>query len=406
VSWSEIVGADFAARGTPGDAVDGAVPAWVVRPGTVAEARSCVQAVAAARETLVPSGLGAHLDRGAPPAAVGVLLRVDRLAAVVDHQPGDMTVTVQAGCPLGALDRALAPSGQWLPLDPPRPDATTVGGVLAANLSGPLRMSQGTARDLLLGIAVVDATGALVRGGGRVVKNVAGYDLPKLHVGAYGTLGVIVEATFRLRPRPACERAVVLSGTLERAAAAGLAARDLPVPPFWLELAVPGVLADGAALAIGFAGLGEETAAGVAAGTALAAAHGLGARPVEDGAALRARLGGFGTDAPAVLRAATLPTGVAAVLDAAGGRPAVAHLANGVVRVACAGGDVPALVAALRPGLEATGGSLVVERAVADAKRGVDPWGDVGSAHALMRGVKAALDPARTFAPGRFVGGL
>jgi glycolate oxidase FAD binding subunit len=406
VSWIALVGAEFATRGSADDAVDGIVPEWVVRPGTVGEVQACVAAAAAAEVSLVASGRGAHLDRGAPPAWLTVLLRLDRLDAVLDHQPGDMTVTVQAGCTLAALDRALAPSGQWLPLDPPRPDATTVGGALAANLSGPLRASQGTARDLLLGLVVVDARGALVRGGGRVVKNVAGYDLPKLHVGALGTLGAIVEATFRLRPRPPCERAVVLAGTAERTAAAGLAARDLAVPPFWLELAAPGVLADEAAVAVGFAGLAEEADAGIAAASTLAAAHGLAARPADDGAALRARLGAFGLDAPAVLRAATLPTGVAAVIAAAGGRPAVAHLASGVVRIACRPGDVSELIAALRPRLEAAGGSLVVERGVPEAKRGVDPWGDVGPALALMRGVKAALDPGGTFAPHRFVGGL
>lgn len=406
MSWAALVGADFVRRGSTGDAVDGVVPEWVVRPGTAGEVRACVHAVAAQERSLVASGRGAHLDRGAPPSSCFVLLRLDRMDAVLDHQPGDMTVTVEAGCTLAALDGVLAPAGQWLPLDPPRPEATTVGGALAANLSGPLRASQGTARDLLLGVVVVGSDGALVRGGGRVVKNVAGYDLPKLHVGALGTLGVIVEATFRLRPRPPCERAVVLAGPAERAAAAGLAARDLAVPPCWLELAAPGVLDERAVLAVGYAGLAGEVAAGCDAASALAAAHGLAARVVDAGAALRGRLGAFGLDAAAVLRAATLPTGVAAVLDAAGGRPAVAHLANGVVRIACACDDLRGLVAALRPGLEATGGSLVVERAEPEAKRGVDPWGDVGPALALMRGVKAALDPSRTLAPGRFVGGI
>src|SRR5439155_13006439 len=134
---------------------------------------------------------------GAPPARLDAVLRLDRVARVIDHQPGDMTVTVEAGCPLATLAEVLGAAGQWLPLDPPRADATTVGGLVAADLSGPLRASQGRVRDLLLGVRVVGADGVLVSGGGRVVKNVAGYDLPKLHVGALGTLGVIVEATFK-----------------------------------------------------------------------------------------------------------------------------------------------------------------------------------------------------------------
>src|SRR5581483_5032917 len=140
------------------------------------------------------------------------------------------------GCPLAALGRVLAGAGQWLPLDPPRADATTVGGLVAADLSGPLRASQGRVRDLLLGIRTIGADGALVAGGGRVVKNVAGYDLPKLHVGALGTVGVIVEATFKVRPRPACEEAVVLACPQVRAAAdAALAVRDA-AEPLWLEI--------------------------------------------------------------------------------------------------------------------------------------------------------------------------
>jgi glycolate oxidase FAD binding subunit len=117
---------------------------------------------------------------------------------VIDHQPGDMTVTAAAGCTLATLESALARHGQWLPIDPPMAETTTVGGLVAANLSGPLRGLAGHgARSPPRG-RVVDATGALVRGGGRVVKNVAGYDLPKLYVGALGSLGVLTAATFKV----------------------------------------------------------------------------------------------------------------------------------------------------------------------------------------------------------------
>jgi glycolate oxidase FAD binding subunit len=416
IDWTAIVGADFAARGGPGDQVDGLVPDWVVRPADVGEAQAAVRTGA----RLVASGLGAHLDVGGAPRALDVLLRLDRLSRVIDHQAGDMTVTVEAGCPLARLQERLAVAGQWLPLDPPHPDRTTLGGLVAANLSGPLRASQGTARDLLLGLAVVGADGALVRGGGRVVKNVAGYDLPKLHVGALGTVGVLVELTFKVRPRPECEAAVVIACRSAREAAeVALAVRDR-LDPFWIEVAGSGGIADGpgdgAAVAVGLGGLAAEVEHGGAQVRAYAEASGRRAVTVDDGAALRARLGQFDVEpAAAVLRAATLPVEVGAVLESAQSAArargtavrTLAHAANGVIRIAVLrAGDVTPLVGALRPGLESAGGSLVVQRALPEVKAGLDVWGGAGSGLELMRRIKAAFDPAGALSPGRFVAGI
>jgi len=369
---------------------------------------------------LVVSGLGAHLPIGAPPRALDVLLRLDRLDRVLDHQPADMTVTVEAGCPLATLNARLAREGQWLPLDPPAPERTTVGGLVAANLSGPLRASQGTVRDLLLGLTVVGAGGAVVRGGGRVVKNVAGYDLPKLHIGALGSVGVIIEATFKVRPRPEAEAGVVIAcRTAREAAETGLAVRDA-MDPFWLEVAGSGGLADGpgdgAAVAVGIAGVVAEIQDGVARVHALAQQRGCRAATVDDGAAFRVRLGEFdAAPAAAVLRASTVPAEVGAVLETVesaartqgAGVRALAHGASGVVRIAVARGEqVAPLVAVLRPRLEDGGGSLVVHRAAPDVKATVDVWGTAGPGEELMRRVKHAFDPAGIFAPGRFVAGL
>ncbi len=295
--WAELVGAARAQQGTAADAVDGVVPAWVVRPGTIAEVQAVVGAAAGDGAALVASGLGAHLDMGAPPRRVDLLLRLDRLDAVLDHEAADMTVRVQAGCTLSRLDGVLAMAAQWLPTDPPRPEATTVGGLLAAGLAGPLRASQGTVRDLLLGLRWVGADGRVVASGGRVVKNVAGYDLHKLHVGALGSVGVLVEATFKVRPRPEREEAVVVAcRSAAQAAELGLDVRDA-VDPLWLEVAGPRALADGpgdaAALAVGIAGDQAEVAAGRATVVALVERAGLRGLPVGDGASLRARLGAF-----------------------------------------------------------------------------------------------------------------
>jgi glycolate dehydrogenase FAD-binding subunit len=406
--WAAIVGPENVASGGPDDAVDGIVPEWIVRPGRVAEVQACVRAAAGAGRALVARGLGAHLGLGVPPARVDVIVSLDRLARVLDHQAADMTVTVEAGCPLAELGTVLDASRQWLPVDPADAERTTIGGLVAANRYGPLRASQGGVRDLLIGIRTVGADGAVISGGGRVVKNVAGYDLPKLHVGALGTLGVIVEATFKVRPRPDREEAVVVA--CRSAAVAGeIALLASDVSPLWLELAGRGGLAegpgDGAAVVVGVAGIVEEVADARARLIALARRRGLGAVAVEDGAGLRARLAAF----PADLRAAMLPSDVGAFVERASheGLRCLAHAANGVVRLAAEpGASLPRLVSLLRPELEARGGSLVVERATPSVKAAVDVWGDPGPGLGLMRGVKQALDPGGTFAPGRFVGGL
>src|SRR6185503_14209090 len=219
----------------PRDPMSSAVDGEVARPSDVSGVRDIVRAAADRGAAILATGLGAHLDIGAPPQRLDVLLHLDGLDRVVDQQAADMTITAEAGCSLGRLDATLASAGQWLPLDPPSFEQTTVGGLVAANLAGPLRASQGTVRDLLLGIRIVDAEGALVAGGGKVVKNVAGYDLPKLHVGALGTLGVIVEATFKVRPRPEREEAAVISASTHAdAATIGLAVRDV-IDPLWIE---------------------------------------------------------------------------------------------------------------------------------------------------------------------------
>ena len=201
--------------------VEGRTPLAAVFPGSIDEAAACVAAAADGGVAVIPWGGGTAVDAGAPPAAVGIVLALSRLSGLVEHEPGDLTATVGAGMTVGALQTALRERGQWLSLDPPDADRATLGGVVAANAFGPRRHLYGTMRDLLIGVTVVTADGAVVRGGGKVVKNVAGYDLPKLFVGSYGTLGVIVEVTVKLRPCPEDER--LLAVRFERLKDAGVA---------------------------------------------------------------------------------------------------------------------------------------------------------------------------------------
>lgn len=390
-------------------AVDGVTALEVARPADVDGVREIVRSAARAGKTIVATGLGAHLDIGATSRRVDVLLDLGALDRIVDHEAADMTVTVQAGCSLARLDATLSAAGQWLPLDPPAFERTTVGGLIAANLSGPLRASRGTVRDLLLGLRVVDATGALVTGGGKVVKNVAGYDLPKLHVGALGTLGVVVEATFKVQPRPEREVAAVFAtATPADAAAIALTVRDR-FDPLWLEA---GTLDDGVGAAVGIAGIAPEITAARETLDAIARERNVEPRWLDDGARLRRTLADFPVRQPAtVLRASVLPSDVGATMarirELAGDVPVLAHVSNGVVRAQLAdAASVSRVLTELRRELAGRGGFVVVERASADVKAGLDVWADPGEGLALMRRVKETFDPHAMFAPGRYVGGL
>ena len=184
----------------------GTQPTYIVTPSTAAHVAQAVAQAAERGEAVIPWGGGTGQAYGYVPRRADVLLDLSPMNRILAVEPGDLTVTVEAGATLDAVQDALAPYGQFLPLDPPDSDRATIGGILATNAWGPSRPFYGTARDWLIGLTVVDAQGRTIRGGGKVVKNVTGYDLPKLHVGALGTLGVIVEATFKVAPRPETTR--------------------------------------------------------------------------------------------------------------------------------------------------------------------------------------------------------
>ena len=187
----------------------GKVAAEQVRPQSIEGVQDVLRQAHETGLSVIPWGGGTGQDYGGVPRKADILLDLSALNALVAHEYADMTVTVQAGMPLADLQAQLAQHGQFLPLDPPQSEKATLGGILATNACGPLRLGYGTVRDWLIGITVVDAQGRLIKGGGKVVKNVTGYDLPKLHVGALGTLGVIVEATFKVSPKPETARTLV-----------------------------------------------------------------------------------------------------------------------------------------------------------------------------------------------------
>jgi glycolate oxidase FAD binding subunit len=408
--------------------IEGRTPEAAVFPGSLDEVRGVVAIAAEGGIPLIPWGGGTAASVGTPVSATGIVLGLRRLDRLLDHEPGDLTATVQAGMPLARLQDALREQGQWLSLDPPDPGRATIGGIIAANASGPRRHLYGTARDQLIGLTVVTADGALVRGGGKVVKNVAGYDLPKLFIGSYGTLGIIVDLTFRLRPVPETER--WLSVRFDRLKDAGAAVRAImnsDVIPVALELldadASRALGPDGApTLVAGFDGLAEQVdwqCAELAALTGALGGRGALALPAGPPA------GGFSAQASmtavAIVRFSVLPTLVAELMEQGaamakqrGLRTAwTSHAGVGVV-IAALGApsdrpDLKAVASALgewRALARSGGGHATLEWAPLAVKSEVAVWDDLGAASRVMQRIKAQLDPANLLNPGRFVAGI
>jgi glycolate oxidase FAD binding subunit len=395
--------------------IDGVPARLVATPGSVEEASQVLRAAAEDGLAVAVVGGGSKLGLGNPPDRVDLLVSTAGLDRVLEHAAGDLVVRVQAGARLADLQTVLAPAGQWLALDPPEPRAT-VGGVVAANASGPRRLRYGTVRDLIIGITVVLADGTVARAGGKVVKNVAGYDLAKLFCGSLGTLGMIAEATFRLHPRPAAAAAVTLQA--ERLDQLGPAVGSLlrsTLEPSAIELAWPGGNLPGR-LTVLFEGIqpGVDAQAATAAdllgrvgdaavlgpGGTDAALSQLGVLPFEK-ADVAVKVACPPAELPAAMAELAGPRG--------GGGPISAHAGTGVLWAAIGGGEVPRLVTAItraREWLAARGGTLVVVKAPVELKRAVDVWGPPGDALGLMRRVKERFDPGRRMNPGRFVGGI
>ncbi len=231
----EIVGRDFAREAAEGDAIDGVRPRFVVEPGSVEEVSALLRLAHRAGLAVAPRGGGTKLGWGATPRRLDLILSTARLNHVLEHAAGDLVLRAEAGVTLEALQAAVGKAGQRLALDPPGAGAT-LGGIVAANPSGPLRLRYGTVRDLLIGVTVVLADGTVAKAGGKVVKNVAGYDLCKLFTGSLGTLGVVVETIWRLHPLPAARRTVAIAlASPEAAGAAVQALLHTPGSPLVLD---------------------------------------------------------------------------------------------------------------------------------------------------------------------------
>jgi len=403
-------------------------------PADQAELADVVRRAHASRTPIYPLGGGTSLGFGLVPKSPGWGLSLARLNRIVDYPARDMTITVEAGITMSALAEVLASEGQRLPIDAPHALQATLGGVVATNTSGPRRYGCGTVRDYVIGISAVDGRGMPFKGGGRVVKNVAGYDFCKLLTGSLGTLAVITQVTLKLKPVAEAEAFVACDvPSWDRAEALLAALVNSQTTPAAIELLGGAAWADDAALgpaaprsiarlAVGLEGTRPEVDWMVEQLTHewqaldVTKPHVIAVKEQVDG--LWQRLTEFPASAfptsasPLVLKASVLPSKVGEfcrrVLEIDPGSSIQSHAGNGIVLVRLAE-FTPAdsrrvLISGLQPAAAACGGTAIVLSCANGAEMTRQSiWGGAGADTAMMRSVKQQFDPLDLLNPGRFV---
>ncbi len=410
-----VVGEGYVREAAPEDAVEGVAPSFVVEPGTIEELSELMKLASREGLKVAPRGGGTKMWLGNPPTELDLVVSIARMNEVIEHVPGDQVVKVQAGIKLEDLQERLAASNQMLAVDPSE-EGATIGGIVAANAYGPRRLRYATVRDLIIGITVVLSDGTVAKAGGKVVKNVAGYDLSKLFTGSLGTLGIIADATFRLHPIPETSGTVTME--VDSPQVAGEAVQSIlhsQILSSALELRWDG---GGGVLAVLIENLEPAVVAQVETASSLLRSY---AEPrvldSVEGNELIDSMRHLLDDDEVKLKIGFMPAGlpdvIMAVLGAAERRGATAritgHAGNGVTFVGVSGGGQDAhigLIEELREVLVARGGSVVVQRGPAALKKKVDAWGPLGDRLFLTRRVKEKFDPGVVLNPGRFVGGI
>lgn len=396
--------------------VRGIVAGRTARPTTLAEAELVLARAAEANETVAFVGGGTELGLGYAPRGVDVLIETTGLDRVVEYQPADMVVEVECGITLAALQAVLAPKGQRLALDPPQADRATLGGLVATNAFGPRRARYGSIRDLIVGVSFVRADGTRARGGGKVVKNVAGFDLPKLAVGSLGSLGMIATATFRLHPAPKTMTALRIDGRSgDEVAAVAREVRARQLEPLALLASRE---AETYALDVVFEGFASGVAEQAERYVELARALGFAARPLDDANEAFACDAAVRTHGDLRVRFAVPPAdfarferdALAPLARVLGEMRAIAYPTLGVVFVTANATGIPwaadALVAARRVAEGASGNAVLLEASDPDVVERFDVFGTLPPAFSLMRGLKDRFDPSHRLNPGRFLGKL
>jgi glycolate oxidase FAD binding subunit len=360
-----------------------------------------------ARTPISPRGGGTKSGWWSGIADSVATLSTTTLAAQIDHCAGDLVATVGAGMKLDAVNATLARAGQWLPLDPPAADRATIGGIVATNESGPRRHKHGAPRDLIIGIEMVRSDGIVARAGGKVVKNVAGYDLARMLCGSRGSLAVVASATFKLAPLAPVSRTVVATARNARACAGlALAVAASPTAPSSVEIESPPHR-----LLIRFESTARSADMQAEAAVALCLEHGADATVVADDEERSLWTGyeravwGDSFDGMLV-KTSVLPTEVAELVDLAGASLAAGRAALGIVYLRADSASAGTWLEDLRSRVRRRGGSAVVVKASTGLEGRIDIWGELPGSRPLMQALKARFDPNNILNPGGGPGGL
>jgi glycolate oxidase FAD binding subunit len=398
--------------------IDGVSASDRLAPADARELAAILAEAASRGGAVAPVGGGTALALGNPPERLDLVLSTERLSQIIDYEPTDLVLSVGAGARLGDVQAVLGEHGQRLPIDPPGGGDATIGGLIATALWGPLRHSAGTLRDLLIGISVAHPSGTLSKAGGMVVKNVSGYDMPRLYLGSLGTLGVVTSANFKVLPRPRAESTILMTfATLEEAFAAADGLRASRAPLAALDM----TREEGAWLLAARIEGREQTVATVADRIASVGPGQI--ERLEPDASRRwwdeyiSRQDLKSDDDTVLVRCAvrpratmTLALGVVAAMEETNVN--VQHLAVSpgigvvVARLRFASDGSPDKLADAQSLLVDLADTMTILAAPAAWKRGIDVWGRIPEGFDVMKALRAEFDPARTINPGRFAGFL
>ncbi len=362
-------------------------------------------------------GAGGGGDLGGSPDAGGIVaVSTTRLNGLVEHAVGDLTVTAAAGMKFADLQAVLAAAGQFLPIDPAYPQQATLGGIIAAADAGSLRHRYRGVRDLLLGMTFVRSDGKIAVAGGRVVKNVAGYDLMKLFTGSYGTLGIISQVTFRVYPLPESSGTVILIGEAEGLAQAAQILLSSALTPTAVDLLSPDLVAKlglgkGTGLIVRFQSIAESVQQQSARLLEVGEKLGLqGTKCSEDDEhqlwqRLPETMWNRNTKSTIICKIGIRPSEAVTAIDQLPVQDALIHAGSGLGVLRFEAATAQTLLQ-VRQRCEAKGGFLTVLAAPTHIKQELDVWGYTGSAIDLMRRIKQQFDPENIFSPNRFISGI
>ena len=410
------LGADAVSAAASGSAasraIEGKLPEIVCRPQSAEQIAAALRLCTEAEVAVIPWGGGTAMAIGNPPRQAGVVIELGKLNRVIEHDHANLTATVQSGITLSALQTSLAPQMQFAPLDAPLPERATVGGTVAANLNGPRRSYYGSVRDLVIGMKVVFAAGEQIKAGGKVVKNVAGYDMCKLFVGSLGTLGIITEVTLRMSPIPESAATVIASATLAQAERFTDELSRSQLLPAAVFLSNDGDTEQWR-LAVWCEGFEETVARHLRNLDDIAARVGMNTGPLRGGThnEFWEMLRDFPLQPGCLIYRVTLPR--AKIFDFTRRVQSWA----GVKLIGDVGaGTVWLALPAHRSGLEKfvelievarqQHGHAVVFTAPAELKQGVEVWGPSPATISLQREIKRQFDPKGLLNPGRLLAGL